>query len=75
MKHRLAAEGRAEKGALVWIGAEKDPDRPGQSWNWVTGREFVFSQNLFFLSEIYFIFLVLGVTKLSHANLVRKMQS
>jgi len=37
MRHRLAAEGRAEQGSLVWIGAEKDPKRPGQAWNWVTG--------------------------------------
>ena len=35
LRNRLEAEGRADRGTLVWIGAEKSSE--GETWNWVTG--------------------------------------
>ena len=41
LRNRLEAEGRADRGTLVWIGAEKSSE--GETWNWVTGMDGPFS--------------------------------
>ena len=47
LRNRLEAEGRADRGTLVWIGAEKSSE--GETWNWVTGMDGPFS--FFFLND------------------------
>jgi len=37
IKTRMEAEGRADRGTMVWLGAKRDPKSLTDSWMWVTG--------------------------------------
>lgn len=38
IKTRMEAEGRANRGTMVWLGANRDPQDGKDSWKWVSGK-------------------------------------